>query len=128
MLTGKGAADGAQYNKPGFVCYLNHVVLVLYFPIVYAILLVNRGPGSFGPFVSQWCGNFSMTKALKEATLIAVVYWVCIWTWIVGLTYITVSASNALYQLQVRMMSGRGDERKRRCLGVDYYRTLLLIS
>ena len=102
LLTGEGAAEGVQYNKPGFVCYLNHVVLVFYFPIIYVILLVTRGPGSFTAFIMSWCGNFSMSKALKEVTLIAVVYWVCIWTWVVGLTYISVSASNALYQLQVR--------------------------
>jgi len=100
LLTGEGAAEGGQYNKPGFVCYLNHAVLVFYFPIIYVILLVTRGPGSFTAFIMSWCGNFSMSKALKEVTLIAAVYWVCIWTWVVGLTYISVSASNALYQLQ----------------------------
>ena len=98
MLTGEGVSDGSQYNKPGFVCYLNHTVLLFYFPIIYLILL-SQGR-SFEEWIRNWYGNFTGGKALYEATVLALIYWICIWTWIVGLTYISVSASNALYQLQ----------------------------
>ncbi|GMH89934.1 hypothetical protein TrST_g13444 [Triparma strigata] len=100
LMSGQNVTGGG-YDKPGFICYLNHSILILFVPVVWVASKINYGSKfNFGDFVQQWSGNFSFCKAFYELSLLSVGYFVCIWTWVVGLTYISVSASNALYQLQ----------------------------
>ncbi|GMH67224.1 hypothetical protein TL16_g04625 [Triparma laevis f. inornata] len=101
ILMSGNNVKGGGYNKPGFICYLNHSILIIFLPIVYLFSRLYYGSTfSFSSFIKNWSGNFTFSKSFYELSLLSVGYFICIWTWVVGLTYISVSASNALYQLQ----------------------------
>ncbi|GMI37186.1 hypothetical protein TrRE_jg6181 [Triparma retinervis] len=104
LLTWVGQSEYAQdittdYNHPGFICYLNHSILVLMFPLV-AICLKLKGGKTFSEHLESWRGTYTWREVAWVYSIVAVEYAVCIWSWVLGLTMISVSSSNALYQLQ----------------------------
>ncbi|GMI47203.1 hypothetical protein TrCOL_g5658 [Triparma columacea] len=104
LLTWVGQSEYAQditteYDHPGFICYLNHSILVLMFPLV-ALCLKLKGGKTFSQHLESWRGTYSWRDVAWVYSIVAVEYAVCIWSWVLGLTMISVSSSNALYQLQ----------------------------
>ncbi len=87
------------YDKPGLICYANHTILVAFFPIVYVMRLCS-GKMSFRSHFSKWLGSFTFWRAFYEYSVLSVAYAICIWSWCLGLTMISVGSSNAIYQLQ----------------------------
>jgi len=91
--------DNARFNKPGFICYVDHVVLILFFPLAFAGKWAKDGVYPMA-HMKAWSKNYSLMKSFYEYSILAVLYFVCIWAWVLGLVYISVSTSNAIYQLQ----------------------------
>ena len=89
---------GKVYEKPGFICYVNHSVLVLFHPFIYLLCLARRT--TVASHMTRWRGSFTCRQVLLQYALLTANYFVCIWAWVLGMVYIAVSTSNALYQLQ----------------------------
>lgn len=89
-----------EYNKPGFICYLNHSILFLMFPLVWLALKLHPEGKTMSEHLHHWRGTYSWRDVTWVYCIVAVEYAVCIWSWVLGLTMISVSSSNALYQLQ----------------------------
>jgi len=57
ITTGDG---GDAYNKPGFICYLNHTILVFMFPLIWlALRLHPSNKKTFMEHLEVWRGMYS---------------------------------------------------------------------
>ena len=98
VMTTGSLGSGEPYQKPMMICWLNHNVFLLFFPIVFAIKYFVEGTTPW-EHVVEWSGRLHPKQALAVYSGVAVLYAFCIWAWVYGLMFISATSSNGLYQL-----------------------------
>ena len=87
-----------SFEKPAFLTFLNHLGLIIFFPVV--SVCVRAEHGSLHNYLNHWSGTKTPTHLFFVYGAVSLVYNTCIYCWVTGLEFIDVSLSNGLYQLQ----------------------------
>ena len=69
-----------MYEKPGFICYLNHTILILFGPIIAGICAYQNV--QFTVYLERWRGAFTWGQIWREYGLVSVGYYICIFAWL----------------------------------------------